>query len=71
MSPSRKQCVTVSIYIESSIVDVSYSSNFTFGDGSVITFQAQVFVDLETGNGSAMNSFGHTEKRSHGTEDFT
>lgn len=43
-------------------MDASYSSNFTFGGGSVITFQAQVLADLEGGNGSTMNSFGHTDK---------
>jgi len=65
------QCVTVSVYIEPSTVDAAYSSNFSFGGGSVITSQAQVVDDLDGGNGSAMNSVGHTEKRLCGTEDIT
>lgn len=36
-----------------------------------MTSQGQVLADLEVGNGSTMYSAGHTEKRPHGTEDFT
>lgn len=52
-------------------MDAPYSSNFTFGVGSVMTSQGQVLADLEVGNGSTMYSAGHTEKRPRGTEDFT
>lgn len=38
-----------------------YSSNSTFGGSSVVTQKAQALDDLEIGNGSTMNSFGHTE----------